>query len=238
MNHGDIDRKGPRRLLAGAVALLTASLLTACTTAEQADAPATAPAPTTTTSTAAPRHFGPTGYGKLTVTMTEAEALATGDLQTAPVSTVLGRNVYSFTGGPKPDPSRMAADEKLEKQVEAASKDTSSGRSAAEHAKSAELYASSTNRIVERLEAFMTAGGASFTDGRIDSIAAPEDAVTAAGIKRGSTVAELKAAYPGDALKVTSETTYEVAAGDAKGWALQFEVEKDTVKFMALLGRG
>lgn len=233
MIYGDNDPKGlRRRLLIGALTLASVSALTACTTAEQKNSAATAPG------TPAANHFGLTGYGKLTITMTEAEALATGDLQKAPVSTVLDRNVYSFVDGPKPDASRMAADEKLEKQVEEASKDTESSNSAAGHAQNAEIYATSAGRMVERLEAFMTAGGASFTDGKIDTIAAPKDAVTEAGIKRGSTLAELKAAYEAKGLKSTVEAVYALPVAESPGWVLQFETDKDTVKFMALNKQG
>lgn len=220
MIYGDIDRKGSRRrLLAGAFALAAATALTACTPAAQQDSPP------------APRHFGPTGYGKLTITMTEAEARGTGDLQDAPVSTVLGWHVYSFVNGPKPDSTRMAADEELEKKLETADREASS---IAERAQVLELRATSMRRMSDRLTAFMTAGGASFTGGRIDSIAAPEGAVTEAGIKRGSTVAELKAAYQAKGLEATSEAMYALPVTESPGWVLQFETENDAVKFMAL----
>jgi hypothetical protein len=56
------------------------------------------------------------------------------------VSTVLGRNVYSFVDGPKPDPSRMAADEKIEKAVQKAEAG-GPDKSAKEYADDAKAYA-------------------------------------------------------------------------------------------------
>jgi hypothetical protein len=124
MSNGDIDRNTiRRRLLVGAFALTVAGSLAACTT-EKLDSGGAA-VPAASPSAAAVNYFGPDGYGKLTIGMTEKQALATGDLRSAPVSTVLGKNVYSFVDGPKPDPKRMAADEKIEKAVEKAQANTS-----------------------------------------------------------------------------------------------------------------
>ena len=178
------------------------------------------------------KYFGPASFGKLSVAMTEKEALATGELQTEPVSTVLGRNVYSFVDGPQPDPQQMAADEKIEKAVEKAGKSTDT--SAAGSAEAAKAYADSAQRIVERLEAYLDAGGASFQGGKLISIAAPEDAVTEAGVGRGSTVAELKAAYDGKGLKSTSKTAYELPVDGQPGWTVLFEIEQNAVKYMSI----
>src|SRR5690349_685916 len=110
MHNGDIDRFGwRRRVVAGALAFGVAGASAACTTAAESGGAAS---PAGASSAAAAKYFGPDSFGKLTVTMTEKEALASGELQTAPVSTVLGKNVYSFVGGPKPDPKRMALDAK------------------------------------------------------------------------------------------------------------------------------
>jgi hypothetical protein len=219
-------------LLVGTLALTVAGSLAACTT-EKLDSGGAA-VPAASPSSAAVNYFGPDGYGKLTIDMTEKEALATGDLQSAPVSTVLGKKVYSFVDGPKPDPKRMAADEKIEKAVKKAESNTST--SAADSAKAAQAYADSTQRILDRLVAYLTAGGATFQGGKLVSIAAPKGAATEAGIKRGSTVAELKAAYGSKGLKSSSKTTYELPAGQP-GWTLLFELGGDKVKYMSL-GKG
>jgi hypothetical protein len=89
-------------------------------------------------------------------------------------------------------------------------------------------------RIVERLEAYLDAGGASFRDGKLSSIAAPKGAVTQAGIKRGSPVAELKAAYAGKGLKSTSKTAYELPVEGHAGWTILFELKGDTVQYMSI----
>src|SRR5690242_5500352 len=93
------NHRNVRRALVGLLAVAAAGLLVGGCTSDDAG---------TQGAGVAAKHFGPGGYGKLTVGMPEKDALATGELQTSPVSTVLNRNVYSFVGGPKPDPSRMA----------------------------------------------------------------------------------------------------------------------------------
>ena len=231
MHNGDTHRFSLRRhLIAGALTLTVAGSLAACKTADEptartGDAPATSSAP-------AAKYFGPDSFGKLTVSMTEEEALATGELQTEPVATVLGKNVYSFVGGPEPDPKRMAADAKVEKAVEKAEKSTDT--SAAGSAKAAKAYAESAQRMVERLEAYLGAGGASFSKGKLVSIAAPKGAATEAGIKRGSSVAELKAAYEGKGLKSSSKTAYELPVAGTPGWTILFELKGDTVQYMSI----
>ncbi len=230
MHNGDIDRfTWRRRAVAGLLALGASGALAACTPADQqvGDAP-----PAAAPSTAAPKYFGPDSFGKLTVPMTEKEALATGELQTSPVATVLGKNVYSFVGGPKPDPRQMAQDEKTEKAVKKAEESTD--RSATGSAKAAKAYADSAQRIVERLEAYLGAGGASFRDGALVSIAAPKGAATQAGVKRGSTLAELKAAYDGKGLKSSSKTAYELPVTGHPGWTMLFELKGDTVQYMSI----
>jgi hypothetical protein len=233
MHNGDIHRFiWRRRVVAGALALSVAGSLAACKTAtgsteQTGDAPAAA-----ASSAPAAKYFGPDSFGKLTITMTEEEALASGELQTEPVSTVLGKNVYSFVGGPEPDPKQMAEDEKIEKAVEKAEKSTDN--SAAGSAKAAEAYADSAQRLVERLEAYLGAGGASFRKGKLVSIAAPKGAATEAGIKRGSSVTELKAAYDGKGLKSSSKTAYELPVDGNPGWTILFELKGDTVQYMSI----
>lgn len=222
------NTKGWRRTLIGIAA---AGLLAACapgtdTTEAGGTVPSAVP------STAAAKHFGPDGFGTITVGISEKDALAGGDLQTAPVSTVLGKNVYSFVGGPAPDPARMAADEKLEKAVEEA--DRNPGTSAQDAADNAQVYADSTVRIADRLIAFLDAGGAAFRDGTLEVIAAPKGATTAEGIKRGSTLAELQAAYGAKGLIKDSDTAYILPAAGHEGWTLLFELEGDTIAYMSL----
>jgi hypothetical protein len=232
MNNGDIDSTHwRRRVVAGTFALVLAGGAGACRTPAAEDE-TTAAGIAAASSAPAVVSFGPDSFGKLTITMTEREALATGELQTEPVSTVLGRNAYSFVGGPKPDPKRMAADEKLEQAVKKADEGTDT--SAAGSAEAARAYADSAQRMVERLEEFLDAGGASFRDGRLSAIAAPEGAATEAGIKRGSTLAELKAAYQGKGLKSTSRTAYELPVPGHAGWTVLFEIEGDTVRYLSI----
>lgn len=229
MINGDRHHIGwRRRALAG---IAVAGLLAACTP-DSGGGPGGGSSTAEPPPSAAPaKHFGPDGFGTITVGISEQAALAGGELQTAPVSTVLGKNVYSFVGGPAPDPARMAEDEKIEKAVEDAEKNT--GTSAADAADAAAAYADSTQRISDRLVAFLDAGGAAFRDGTLAVVAAPKDATTAEGIRRGSTLAELQAAY-GAGLTKSSDVTYELAAAGHDGWSLLFELEGDTVRFMSL----
>jgi hypothetical protein len=231
MTNGDIDQTTwRRRVVAGALALAVAGMSAACKTTTTDETPGAKTAPAS--SAPAARFFGPDSFGKLSITMTEKDALATGELQTEPVSTVLGENVYSFVGGPEPDPKRMAADEKLEKAV--AKADEGTDTSAAGSAKAARAYADSAQRIVERLEEYLDAGGASFRDGKLTSIAAPKAAATEAGIKRGSTSAELKAAYGSAGLKTSSKSSYELPVAGHAGWTMLFELKDGTVQYMSI----
>jgi hypothetical protein len=216
----------------GKTSITTLALILALTGCETAtgDSPAAAPE---SARTPAANYFGLDGYGKLTLAMTEQEALATGDLQPTPVSTVLGKNVYSFVGGPKPDAKRMAADEKIEKDVVKADKG-GFGDSAEGSALAAKAYAKSAERIADRLIAFLGAGGASFSGGKLDTIAAPATAVTEAGVKRGSTVAEVKAAYQGKGLKEEGKYGYTVPVPGNAGWTLLLEVDGGKVAYMSL----
>ena len=256
MRHGERNTTiGRRALLIGAVAALAGTAaLAGCSTG-----PDESPAAGASSAAVTLQHFGPDGYGKLRITMTRSEALATGDLNTSPVSTVGDSDDFSFVGGPAPDPSRMAADEKLEDDVEKASKAADAaqakaekyrkthGRSAAESAKSAQLSADSASaaaesidmmtasieRMGERLTAFLTAGGLGFTGDLMTTIAAPPKATTAEGVSRGSSVEQLTAAYDSKGLKSTSEGRYEMPAGQP-GWTMTFDVEGGKVAYMML----
>lgn len=228
MDNGEIHR---RRFVAGVIALTVAGALSACTPASETPVSQTPAA--ATPAAPAVKTFGPDGFGKITVDMTEDAALATGELQTAPVSTVLGRNVHSFADGPKPDPKRMAADEEIEARVKKADQG-GSDRSAKEYADDAQAYADSTQRLSERLVAYLEAGGATFEKGVLTSIAAPAGVATEAGIKRGSTRAELTAAYEGKGLKEDSKTAFLLPLTGHDGWTIRFELEGDTVKYMSM----
>ncbi|MEV6599372.1 hypothetical protein AB0M36_21325 [Actinoplanes sp. NPDC051346] len=209
------------------LAVALAGSLAACTPAESDQARGTG-APAAQATAPAEKFFGPDGYGKLTIAMTEKDALATGELQDKPVSTVSGKHVYSLPGGPTPDPKRMKADEKIAAAAEAAEKSTDT--SAAGSAKSAKAYADETQRITDRLVAYLEAGGAAFIDGKMSSIAAPKDAKTPEGIKRGSTEAELKAAYAGKGLTKDNE----LPLAGHPGWTILFELDKGVVKYMSI----
>ncbi|GAB7051118.1 hypothetical protein JCM9534A_62440 [Catenuloplanes indicus JCM 9534] len=235
MFNGDTLVSWRRRATAGALSFAAAGLLAAgCTPVGE---PATAASGASGAPVAAPVFdgdplpFGPDGFGRITVGMKEEEALLTGDLQATPISTVLGRNVYSFVGGPEPDPSRMAADEELEAKV-AKADDPAAANSKDNFA---QLYADSTKRTLERMHAYLDAGGASFRGGYLDSIAAPKDAVTAEGIKRGSSRADLEAAYENLGLAKGGDGNYKMPAG--REWQLIFEMDRDKVKYMSLARR-
>jgi hypothetical protein len=218
----------------GVLGLAVVMGLGACTTSTEQAQPGAAIQPAPQTSSApAVKYFGPDGYGKITIGITEKAALATGDLQASPVSTVVGADTYAFTGGPKPDPKRMAADAKLEAAVAKAEKDKSD-KSAKEYADEAQLFADSAQRSLDRLVAYLSAGGAKFRGGKLDSLAAPKGAATEAGIKRGSTLAELKAAYGAQGLKSTGKDAYELPVAGHPGWKMRFELEKGAVLYMSL----
>lgn len=241
-------------LVAGVLAL---TLLAGCSPESDAAAPQAAPS-NAAPSAAAPNAFGPEGFGKLTLTMTEQEALATGELGPSPVAVVTGCRDYSFKDGPAPDPGRMAADAKLEKRYQAAQKAADkanrkadkklrpnasaqeyadsaqdSADAAAASSKALELNAASMRRAADRTAAFTQAGGASFGGGKLRVLVAPPPARTAAGIARGSTVEQLQSAYQG--LKETSAGRFEVPVADRPGWSFTFDVEKGKVAYFLLL---
>jgi len=219
-----------RHTLVGMLAV-AAGFLAACTPAEPAEPRSTA-APAAQTSVAAEKSFGPDGYGKLTIAMTEKEALATGELQDTPVSTVSGKNVYSLPGGPKPDPKRMKADEKI--AAAAAKAEKSTDTSAAGHAKNAKAYADETQRITDRLEAYLDAGGAAFIDGITGDVEnAAQDAFAdrhgngrAGGLHRNATLQAFAAAHRDGADPAFAEVLLhfeDKAVADAADLEINFE---------------
>ncbi|MFJ3791952.1 hypothetical protein [Kitasatospora sp. NPDC090091] len=91
---------------------------------------ATAAASASATATPAPEPFGTGGYRGLKLGMTKDEALATGALETAPVSLLNGCTDYAYKGGPAPDQVRMAAEDALRAkyvQADARSEETKQG---------------------------------------------------------------------------------------------------------------
>ncbi|WP_370943163.1 hypothetical protein AB5J62_29230 [Amycolatopsis sp. cg5] len=148
----------------------------------------------------APKVFGPTAYGKLTLGMTAEAALATGELAKEPTSRLDGCADYSLTGGPAPDPARMAAQAAAEKDLEEAA--AKNGHSAAESAAVAQAAADSAMAAVPRAEqreirdkAMGVSGGVSIGKSGLVTLAAPAGAKTPEGVAQGSTVDELKKAY-------------------------------------------
>jgi hypothetical protein len=57
---------------------------------------------------------------------------------------------------------------------------------------------------------------------------------TEAGVKRGSSLAELTAAYEGKGLKSEGETASVLPVTGHPGWIILFEIEGGTVKYMSL----
>ncbi|MFJ7908761.1 hypothetical protein [Kitasatospora sp. NPDC096204] len=57
-----------------------------------------------------PQPFGAGGYRGLQLSMTKEEALASGALESAPVSVLNGCTDYAYKGGPAPDQARMATE--------------------------------------------------------------------------------------------------------------------------------
>lgn len=234
MIKGETHTSWWRRAMLGTLSFAVAgTLATACSTAPEpaagssgaSGAPVLEPVAATTL-----LPFGADGFGHLTIDIEEKDALATGDLHPEPISTVQNKTVYSFTGGPAPDPAKMAEDLKLEEEVAQADNHTST--SADVNANAAQIYADSARRTLERMEAFLDAGGAAFRRGSLDTLAAPKDAATAEGIKRGSKRADLLAAYENRGLAKASDGSYRMPAG--RGWTITFEMDGDTVKYMSL----
>lgn len=218
--------------------------------------------PATVASTRPADEFGPAGFGKLTLAMTEQQARATGDLGPSPVSVASGCRDYSFADGPAPDPARMAKDADLEKRYQAAEKaaDAAGERadrplrrnaSAQEYAESARrsadsaqaiskaltLSAETSRRAAERTAAFTRAGGASFAKGKLRVLMAPAKARTAAGISRGSTAEQIRAAYAAQGLTSSSSDRLEVPDAGGPGWTLAFNMERNAVAAMMLINK-
>jgi hypothetical protein len=202
----------------------------------------------------AARNLGPDGFGKLKLGMTQAQALATGDLRAAPVSGASRCQAHSFRDGPKPDPAAIAADVKAEQRAAAAKKhadevqakvgrlpgpsasaeeyaDYAARAAAATHAISDEINASadSAERILAHARAFLAAGGASFSRGKLRVIAGPAGARTPGGIGRGSTRAQLKSVYGAKGLKSDGADRFTLAIPHHSGWVWAFEFSGDKI---------
>jgi hypothetical protein len=190
--------------------------------------------------------FGPQGFGKLSLGMTSEAALATGELAPAPTSQLDGCADYSFTGGPVPDPARMAAEAEAEKKAVDAKRVSAevnakadeplpANAGAKEYAESAARFADGANAIATSAEAaeavtvkrdartaaFGASGGASFGKRGLVSLAAPVGVKTAEGIGRESTVDELKAAYVARGL-VEDNGNFTVPVAEKPGWVYRF----------------
>lgn len=206
----------------------------------------------------APKTFGPAGWGKLKPGMSKDDALASGELGPAPISSVTKCDFYPYADGPKPDPERMAADVAVEKAYEDAQKVADEaeakvgempghGASAEEFAayaernadaaeassKATDAIAESTKRISERVQAMNASGTVSFGEGKLRLVGAPPEAKTPEGIGRGSTEDQLKQAYQD--IKLASEGHYEVAVADQPDWKFYFDVEQGKVVYFLLL---
>jgi len=195
------------------------------------------------------RVFGPQGFGKLSLGMTAESALASGELAAAPTSHLDGCTDYSFTGGPAPDPARMAAEDAAEKKAEEAKRvsDEKNAKAdanppgpnagAKEYADSAALLADGAQAIAASAEAyadvavkreardvaFGASGGASFGKSGLVSLAAPAGVKTPEGVGRESTLDQLKAAYGARGL-VEEKGVYRVPIAEKPGWGYRFTV--------------
>jgi hypothetical protein len=190
--------------------------------------------------------FGPQGFGKLALGMTAEAALATGELAPAPTSHLDGCADYSFTGGPAPDPARMAAEAEAEKKAADAKRVSAevnakadeplpANAGAKEYADSAARFADGANAIAESAEAaeavtvkreartvaFGASGGASFGKGGLVSLAAPVGIKTAEGVGRESTVDELKTVYGTRGL-VEENGSFTLPVTEKPGWVYRF----------------
>ncbi|MFD9965821.1 hypothetical protein [Amycolatopsis sp. NPDC058986] len=237
LNTSVLGRSG---LLALTVALLTG--VTACTSGGSSG---TGTGTEAASAAAKPEVFGPAGYRGLAPGMAKEAALAAGKLAPAPTSTLDGCADFSYTGGPAPDPARIAAEEAAEKKSKELNKkadeaagaggsdgDTSaagSARSAAKSAEVARLMADSALALAELAEkreardkAFAASGGASFGKDGLRELGAPPDAKTAEGIGAGSSVDELKKAYDARGLKVGENKRYQLPIDGKPGWRYEF----------------
>jgi len=187
-------------------------------------------------------------------------ALATGELAPAPTSHLDGCTDYSFTGGPAPDPARVAGEDAAEKTAADAGRaadeknalaDANSpgpNAGAKEYADSAALLADAANAIATSAQAsvdvaakreardiaFGASGGASFGKSGLVSLSAPAGVKTPEGIGRESTVDQLKAAYDSRGV-VASKDIFEVAIVEKPDWVYRFTVAGGKVASVVVL---
>ncbi|GAA4548501.1 hypothetical protein [Amycolatopsis samaneae] len=230
------------RLIGAGLAAVVLTVVVGCSSGtETGTAPSAAPAP---------EAFGPAGYRGLVPGMAKEAALASGKLAPAPTSTLDGCTDFSYTGGPAPDPARMAAEdaaEKKAKELRQKSEDSAGagqvrqGASAREYADSAAKLAGSAKLAADaalasadvagkreaRDKAFAAAGGASFGKDGLRELGAPQDAKTAEGIGAGSSLEELKKAYEPRGLKLGENKRYQLPIAEKPGWSYEFTTTPD-----------
>ncbi|GAA4859574.1 hypothetical protein [Kitasatospora terrestris] len=246
-------RRGGTRLLA--TALATAALLAgavACTDARTG--PGGSP-------NQASDVFGPKGYRGLGPGTTKDTALAGGALQSTPLSALSGCTLYGYHDGPAADPAVIAAEAAATTKVKdtgaaadkaqadaAAAGQPGAGASAREYADAAarsaqvaKLLSDSTAAIAEettllaaRDKSFEAVGGAKFgTTGHLKQLIAPPKARTAEGIGTGSTVDDLKKAYP---KAEAVEGGWSLPLDGTPGWELFFATDTAKVTAVSLFG--
>jgi hypothetical protein len=231
-------------LTAGMAAVLA---VTACTTREPGVA------------LFVPQFFGPDSYKGLTIGMSKPDALATGRLGKEPTSKLYRCEDHSYTGGPKPDPARMAAEQAAERKAEEVKnrldeanrnhKPLGANASLDDLRKNADALVGMSQILQESIETsrqvtalnatrnviFLDAGGVSFDSmGQLRLIAAPPEAKTTAGVGIGSSVDEVKRAHPDVLLEEQGD--YELPVAGKPGQRMVFRMTpEDKVRTMLLI---
>ncbi|MDI6103669.1 hypothetical protein QLQ12_34155 [Actinoplanes sp. NEAU-A12] len=199
--------------------------------------------------------LGPGGYGRLQLGMTRAEAVATGEIGTAPVGYPKGCVWYSLRGGPEPDAALLEAqqaakrisddarreadeiDKEVRRLAQTESPLSESFVKRFEERKAA--YRRSADslldlaRILSRQQArIAAAGGVAFgRDDRLAKIAAPPGVNTPEGVGLGSAEDTLTPAYRDRGLQRSSSgSSYEVAvSGERPAHGYTFDVKNGQV---------
>ncbi|WP_394613993.1 hypothetical protein JNUCC0626_29445 [Lentzea sp. JNUCC 0626] len=179
-----------------------------------------------------------TGFGKLKPGMSKQDALASGELADVVVSKFDKCEDYRYAGAPQPDPKKLEEEAEFDKKYAAAQKAADDAQaavgeapgpnagaaayaayaekaaaSAEASAKATELISESTQRIVARAEEREANGGVLVAGDQIRMIIAPPGVTSAKGITKGSTIEQVKAAYP-NAVEKEEGKTFEVPVPD------------------------